>query len=59
MSANTARNALFRVTQTNVEQVFGYIFAPWVKELGFTDFIVSAGHCSVILPLSSKVKFVT
>ena len=59
MSPNSAANALFPITQANVEQVFGYIFAPWVKELGFKDFIVSTGHCSVILPLSSKVKFVT
>jgi acyl-coenzyme A thioesterase PaaI-like protein len=59
MSGSTARNSLFPITQTNVEKVFGYIFAPWVKELGFKDFTVSEGYCSVILPLSSKVKFVT
>ncbi len=59
MSANTAGNALSPVTQNNVDYVFGYIFAPWVKEFGLEDFIVSAGYCSVILPLSSKVKFVT
>jgi acyl-coenzyme A thioesterase PaaI-like protein len=59
MSGSSPSNSLFPITQSNVENVFGYIFAPWVKELGFKDFTVSEGYCSVILPLSSKVRFVT
>jgi hypothetical protein len=59
MSPNTARDALFPVTQRNVDQVSGYNFGPWAKETGFKDFFVTTGHCSVILPLSSKLKLVT
>ena len=38
------------INQTNVVETYEHVFAPWVKELGLTDFEVSEGKASAILP---------
>jgi acyl-coenzyme A thioesterase PaaI-like protein len=52
-------DGLFPLTQDNVHKTFDFIFAPWVKEMGFTDFVVREGYCSLRLPLIDKLKFST
>ena len=36
---------------------FDWVFAPWIKEMGLTDFVVREGFCSMRLPLNDKLKF--
>jgi acyl-coenzyme A thioesterase PaaI-like protein len=48
---------LFPVTQANVHVAFDWIFAPWIKEMGLTDFVVREGYCSMRLPLNDRLKF--
>jgi acyl-coenzyme A thioesterase PaaI-like protein len=45
------------VTQDNAEAMFEWIFAPWIKEMGLTDFVVREGFCSMRLPLNDRLKF--
>ena len=55
MSAPAA--GLFPVTQDNMHAAFDWVFAPWIKEMGLTDFVVREGFCSMRLPLNDKLKF--
>jgi len=48
---------LLPVTQETAEASFDWIFAPWVKEMGLTDFVVREGYCSMRLPLNDRLKF--
>ena len=36
--------SLFPVTKDNVHAAFGWVFAPWIKEMGLTDFVVREGY---------------
>ena len=38
------------VDQDNVEAAYQYIFAPWLKTMGLTDFKISEGVCGARLP---------
>lgn len=50
-------DGLFPVTQANVHAAFDWVFAPWIKEMGLTDFVVREGFCSMRLPMNDRVKF--
>ncbi len=48
---------LFPLTQGAAHAVFDWVFAPWIKEMGLTDFIVREGFVSMRLPLNDRLKF--
>lgn len=48
---------LFPVTQESAEAVYDTIFAPWLKQIGLTDFKVTPGRASARLPESDHLKF--
>ena len=48
---------LFPITQDTVEAAFDWVFASWIKEMGFTDFVVREGFASMRLPLNDRLKF--
>jgi acyl-coenzyme A thioesterase PaaI-like protein len=50
-------DGLFPVTQATAHAAFDWIFAPWIKEMGLTDFIVREGFVSMRLPLNDRLKF--
>nr|QQZ51769.1 PaaI family thioesterase [Phenylobacterium glaciei] len=33
------------------------MFAPSIKEMGFTDFVVREGFCSIRLPMNDRLRF--
>lgn len=48
---------LFPVTPETMHAAFDWVFAPWIKEMGFTDFEVREGFFAMRLPLNDKLKF--
>jgi acyl-coenzyme A thioesterase PaaI-like protein len=50
---------LLPITQGTVQAAFDWIFAPWIKEMGFRDFEVREGYCAMRLPLNDRLKFVS
>ena len=48
---------LFPLTQGTAHAVFDWVYAPWIKEMGLTDFIVREGFASMRLPLNDRLKF--
>ena len=55
--STTPPNGLFPLTQGSVHAAFDWVFAPWVKEMGLTDFVVREGFVSMRLPLNDRLKF--
>jgi len=53
----TPPEGIFPVTQANVLDSFDWVFAPWIKEMGFTDFVVREGFCSMRLPMNDRLRF--
>jgi len=53
----TLPDGVFPVTQATVQAAFDWVYAPWIKEMGLTDFVVREGFCSMRLPLSDRLKF--
>ena len=53
----TPPNGLFPLTQGTAHAAFDWVFAPWIKEMGLTDFIVREGFVSMRLPLNDRLKF--
>jgi acyl-coenzyme A thioesterase PaaI-like protein len=47
------------ITQDNVQTAFELVYAPWIKEMGLTDFVVREGFVSARLPLNDRLKFIT
>ena len=45
------------VTNENLEELYGQIFAPWVKDMGLTEITVSKGKASAVLPQKSALQF--
>jgi uncharacterized protein (TIGR00369 family) len=45
------------VTNETVLEFYEWLFAPWVKELGLRDFVVSTGQVTAILPRDEKLQF--
>ncbi len=56
MTVATPEN-LFPLTQENAQSVFDWVFAPWIKEMGLTDFVVREGFTSMRLPLNDRLRF--
>lgn len=48
---------LMPLTQDNAAAVFDAVYAPWIKDMGLTDFIVREGFVSMRLPLDDRLKF--
>ncbi len=48
---------LFPVTDATVLEMYEFVFAPWVKDLGLRDFSVSQGRASALLPQKDTLKF--
>jgi acyl-coenzyme A thioesterase PaaI-like protein len=48
---------LFPLTQETAHAVFDWVYAPWIKDMGLTDFVVREGFCSMRLPLGDHLKF--
>lgn len=53
----TPPEGLFPITQETVHAAFDWVFAPWIKEMGFRDFEVHEGYCSMRLPMNDRLKF--
>ena len=53
----TPPNGLFPLTQVTAHAAFDWVFAPWIKEMGLTDFVVREGFVSMRLPLNDRLKF--
>lgn len=47
------------VTNETVQDIYEWLFAPWVKEMGLRDLNVSRGQASAILPQSERLQFVS
>lgn len=45
------------ITNESIDSVVDYIFAPWVKSMGLTEFTASYGLASAILPQSDKLQW--
>lgn len=45
------------ITNETVVDLYEWLFAPWVKEIGLRDFDVSPGQVVAILPQSDKLQF--
>ena len=45
------------ITEDSVDEVYEYIFAPWVRAMGLTDIRVATGRASAILPQSSAIQW--
>ena len=45
------------ITDETVLDLYEWLFAPWVKEMGLRDFDVSPGQVVAILPQSDKLQF--
>jgi acyl-coenzyme A thioesterase PaaI-like protein len=48
---------LFPITQATVLEAYEFVFAPWVKALGLTDFVVEGHRVRARLPESDALKF--
>ena len=48
---------LFPLTQATAAAVFDWVYAPWIKEMGLTDFVERDGFVSMRLPLNDRLKF--
>jgi acyl-coenzyme A thioesterase PaaI-like protein len=53
----TPPEGLLPATQDNAQALFDWVFAPWIKDMGLTAFVVREGFCSMRLPLHDKLKF--
>ena len=45
------------VTNSNVQEVYETLFAPWVKQLGLRDFEAAEGRVAALLPASADLQF--
>ena len=53
---NLPPDDLWPLTQDNADALFDWVFAPWVKEMGLTDFVVREGFVSMRLPLNDGLQ---
>ena len=45
------------ITNETVMELYEWLFAPWVKELGLCDFDISPGRVVATLPQNAKLQF--
>lgn len=55
--ASSATPPSLPVTNETVQEFYEWLFAPWVKELGLRDFVVSPGQVVATLPQNKKLQF--
>jgi len=55
--ASSATPPSLPVTNETVHEFYEWLFAPWVKEIGLRDFVVSPGQATATLPQSKKLQF--
>ena len=53
----TLPDNMFPVTQESAQRAFDWIYAPWIKDMGLTDFVVREGFASMRLPLHDRLRF--
>ena len=51
------RDIPYPLTQDNAHAFFDLVYAPWIKEMGLTDFVVRDGFVSMRLPLNDRLAF--
>lgn len=56
---NLPPDDLWPLTQENAQGFYDWVYAPWVKDLGLTEFVVREGFSSMRLPLGDHLKFST
>jgi acyl-coenzyme A thioesterase PaaI-like protein len=44
------------ITDHTVLEMYGHLFAPWVKELGLREFSIGEGQASAVLPQRDALK---
>jgi acyl-coenzyme A thioesterase PaaI-like protein len=44
------------ITDATVLEMYGHLFAPWVKDLGLREFSIGTGEASALLPRSDALK---
>lgn len=54
---NLPPDDLWPLKQDNADALFDWVFAPWIKEIELTDFVVPKGFRSLRLPLNDRLKF--
>ncbi len=54
---NLPPDDLWPLTQDNADDLLDWGFAPWVKEMGLTDFFGREGFVSMRLPLNDRLQF--
>jgi acyl-coenzyme A thioesterase PaaI-like protein len=50
-------DGLFPLTQATADAAFDWVFAPWIKDMGLTDFVVREGFCAMRLPMYDRLRF--
>ena len=53
----TVPDGIIPITQANAQAAFDWVYAPWIREMGLTDFVVREGFCSMRLPLNDRLTF--
>ncbi len=48
---------LLPITQATADDAFDKIFAPWIKDMGLTDFVIREGFCALRLPRDERLEF--
>jgi acyl-coenzyme A thioesterase PaaI-like protein len=56
MTASRPEN-MIPLTQGDAQAFFDCVYAPWVREMGLTDFTVREGFVSMRLPLDDRLAF--
>lgn len=57
METEQPLSQLFPISQANIAEVFDRVYAPWVKQMGMTDFVLRPGYCSLRLPQDPNLQF--
>lgn len=48
---------LLPITQDNAQALYEAVYAPWIKAMGLTDFVVREGFVSMRLPFDERLAF--
>lgn len=54
---NSPLDGMVPLTQQNAHEMFDRVYAPWIKDMGLTDFVVREGFASMRLPLNDRLTF--
>ena len=50
-------DGLFPISQATVDAAFERVYAPWIQQMGMTDFDVREGYCGLRLPQDPSLQF--